>query len=88
MNIHKEIEKLTKRINKYIYKCLKLPKEVKRFVGIEYSSYHREVRVFYNDKYIGKVDSCIETFPFSKREHIENIIKDYASKFALSNWEK
>lgn len=85
MNILKEINKLEKRISKYIYKCLKIPKAVKQFVTIEYCTYHRETYVFYNDKYIGKVESESESIIYSKRELIENIIKDYASKSALSN---
>ena len=85
MNISKEINKLEKNISKYIYKCLKLPKAVKRFVTIEYCTYRREIHIFYNDKHIGKVDSESESIVYSKRELIENIIKNYASKLALSN---
>lgn len=85
MNILKEIDKLEKSISKYIYKCLNLPKAVKQFVTIEYCTYHREIYVFYNNKYIGKVESKSESIIYSKRELIENIIKDYASNLALSN---
>ena len=85
MNILKEIDKLEKSISKYIYKCLNLPKAVKQFVEIEYCTYHRETRVFYNGKYIGKVKDNNDSVIYSKRELIENIIKDYASSLALSN---
>jgi hypothetical protein len=85
MKILKETEKFEKRISKYIYKVLKIPKEVKRFVEIEYSTYHREIRVLYNSRYIGKVDSNSKDFVYSTDQIIENIIKDYASKLALKN---
>jgi hypothetical protein len=85
MNISKKIEKVEKGISKYIYKLLKLPKAIKRFVKIEYSTYHKEIRVFYNDKYIGKVDSDNDSFLYSTGELVENIIKNYASKLALSS---
>lgn len=85
VNISKKIEKVEKSISKYIYKHLKISKAVKRFVAIEYSTYHREIRVIYNGVYIGKVGNDDKSILYSPRELVENIIKDYASKLALSN---
>lgn len=85
MNILKKIAKAEKNISKYIYKNLKLPRAVKRFVTIQYSTRHREILVVYNGTYIGKVGEDNESFIYSKRELVENIIKDYASKLALLN---
>lgn len=84
MNISKKIARVEKSISKYIYKQLKLPKAVKRFVAIEYSTRHREIRVVYNGAYIWKIGEDKESLIYSKRELVENIIKDYASKLALS----
>lgn len=84
MNISKKTAEFEKSISKYIYKHLKIPKAVKRFVAIEYSTYHREIRVIYNGTYIGKVGNNDESLIYSTRELVENIIKDYASESALS----